>query len=62
MTSTTQTPNRETLIRIGETAKLVGVSTSTIRHWEKLELVQPYRIQGRNRLFTFENIELLRRI
>jgi len=62
MTSTTQTPNRETLIRIGETAKLVGVSTSTIRHWEKLELVQPYRIQGRNRLFTFENIEQLRRI
>ncbi|HHQ49325.1 MAG TPA: MerR family transcriptional regulator, partial [Acidobacteria bacterium] len=51
-----------TLLRIGEVARMVGVSPSTLRNWEREGLVQPSRVQGRNRYYTPEQVEQLRRI
>ena len=41
---------------------MVGVSPSTLRNWEREGLIQPSRIQGRNRYYTPEQVEQLRRI
>ncbi len=50
------------MLRIGEVARLVGVSPSTLRNWESEGLVTPARIQGRTRYYTAAQVEQLRRI
>lgn len=47
---------------IAEAARLVGVSTSTLRHWERLGLVQPERTPTGQRRFTLEDVQALRQI
>ena len=47
---------------IGETAKLIGVSTATLRLWEQVGFVLPQRTQSGHRLYVEEDIVLLRRI
>ena len=47
---------------IGETARLVGVSTATLRLWEKERLIQPQRTQAGHRLFSHEDVVHLRRL
>lgn len=47
---------------IGETAKLVGVSTATLRLWEKERLIQPQRTKAGHRLFSNDNVIHLRRL
>lgn len=48
-------------LRIGEVARLVGVSPSAIRSWERLGLTRPQRTQSRYRLYTAEDVKLLKR-
>ncbi len=55
-------PARPVLIRIGEAASLVGVSPSTLRNWEREELITPHRVQGRTRYYSLDSIKKLRRI
>src|SRR5207237_10375583 len=47
-------------LRIGEVARRLGVSPSTVRAWERKGLVQPRRGSGRHRRFRAEDIEHLR--
>jgi DNA-binding transcriptional MerR regulator/quercetin dioxygenase-like cupin family protein len=48
--------------RIGEAAKLLGVSPSSLRNWEQMGLLTPVRSQGRYRLYSRESLERLKRI
>ena len=48
--------------RIGEAARLVGVSPSALRLWERQGLVAPTRTGRRYRLYTSADVERLRRI
>jgi DNA-binding transcriptional MerR regulator/quercetin dioxygenase-like cupin family protein len=47
-------------IRIGEVARRVGVSPSTLRAWERKGLVRPMRAGGRHRRYTPDDIARLR--
>jgi DNA-binding transcriptional MerR regulator/quercetin dioxygenase-like cupin family protein len=47
-------------IRIGEVARRVGVSPSTLRAWERKGLVRPQRAGGRHRRYTSDDISHLR--
>jgi DNA-binding transcriptional MerR regulator len=51
------------LWRIGEVAKLTGVTTRTLRYWEELELLQPssYRTSG-ERLYSPADVARVDRI
>ena len=48
-------------LKIGEVAKLVGVSPSVIRSWESLGLSRPLRTESKYRLYTREDVKLLKR-
>ena len=48
-------------LKIGEVARRVGVSPSVIRAWESLGLARPHRTESRYRLYTAEDVKLLRR-
>lgn len=49
-------------LTVGQTARVLGVSPSTLRVWENVGLVTPARSHGRFRLYTSEMLELLKRI
>jgi len=50
-------------MRIGEAARLLGVSTKTIRHYQEIGLLpEPTRSEGGYRLYDGEDIERLLRI
>lgn len=51
----------EPYLKIGDVAKQVGVSPSVIRSWESLGLARPRRTQSRYRLYTAEDVKLLKR-
>lgn len=48
-------------LRIGEVAQLVGISSSALRSWEALGLIQPQRSRSRYRLYTQQDVQLLKR-
>ena len=48
--------------RIGEAARLVGVSPSALRLWERQGLVSPGRTTGRYRLYTDADLERLAQV
>jgi DNA-binding transcriptional MerR regulator/mannose-6-phosphate isomerase-like protein (cupin superfamily) len=48
-------------LKIGDVARLVGVSSSVIRSWEKLGLTRPHRTSSKYRLYTTEDVKLLKR-
>jgi DNA-binding transcriptional MerR regulator/quercetin dioxygenase-like cupin family protein len=48
-------------LKIGDVARLVGVSPSVIRSWESLGLTRPHRTRSRYRLYTPEDVKLLKR-
>lgn len=47
---------------ISEVARLLGVSPSTLRLWERAGLVTPQRSDGKYRLFTPDDVKRLKRI
>ncbi|HKI26105.1 MAG TPA: cupin domain-containing protein [Candidatus Sulfotelmatobacter sp.] len=51
----------KTYLKIGDVASKVGVSPSVIRSWESLGLASPRRTASRYRLYTAEDVKLLRR-
>ena len=64
MTSKTITAEAKPVLwRIGEVAKLTGVTTRTLRYWEELELLQPssYRSSG-ERLYAPADVARVTRI
>ena len=54
--------SRVGLLTVGETARILGVSPSTLRLWENVGLISPARSNGRYRLFSPELLEVLKRI
>jgi|SRR5579859_452985 len=51
----------EAYLKIGDVAKKVGVSPSVIRSWESLGLARPRRTESKYRLYTEEDVKLLKR-
>jgi DNA-binding transcriptional MerR regulator/quercetin dioxygenase-like cupin family protein len=47
--------------KIGEVAELTGVSASVIRSWEKLGIIRPQRTNSKYRLYTKEDVKVLKR-
>src|SRR5258705_13541361 len=50
------------LLTVGETARILGVSPSTLRLWENVGLITPARSNGRYRLYSPELLKVLKRI
>jgi DNA-binding transcriptional MerR regulator/quercetin dioxygenase-like cupin family protein len=50
------------MLTVGQTARILGVSPSTLRLWENVGLVTPMRSRGRFRLYSPELLTLLKRI
>lgn len=57
MTSSSTNP----YLKIGDVAKKVGVSPSVIRSWESLGLARPRRTESKYRLYSAEDVKLLKR-
>lgn len=55
------TASDKSYLRIGDVARLVGVSASVLRDWENLGLVSPARTRSGYRLYTAGDVEVLRR-
>jgi DNA-binding transcriptional MerR regulator len=53
---------RARFLTIGQTARIVGVSSSTLRLWESVGLISPARNPGKYRLYNPEMLEVLKRI
>ena len=51
----------EAYLKIGDVARKVGVSPSVIRSWESLGLARPHRTESKYRLYTSEDVKLLKR-
>jgi DNA-binding transcriptional MerR regulator/quercetin dioxygenase-like cupin family protein len=51
----------EPYLKIGDVARKVGVSPSVIRSWESLGLARPRRTESKYRLYTAEDVKLLKR-
>jgi DNA-binding transcriptional MerR regulator/quercetin dioxygenase-like cupin family protein len=56
------TNGRFGFLTVGQTARIVGVSPSTLRLWENVGLIAPARSNGRYRLYGPELLEVLKRI
>lgn len=48
-------------LKIGDVARVVGVSPSVIRSWESLGLTRPRRTESKYRLYTASDVKLLKR-
>ena len=48
--------------RISEAARMLGVSASSLRNWERMGLLIPSRSQGRYRMYSQAALEKLKRI
>lgn len=53
-------PRTETLWKISKVAAQIGVSPSVIRVWEKIGLAHPRRSNSKYRLYTAEDVKLLK--
>lgn len=51
----------KSLLKIGEVARIVGVSPSVIRSWESLGMTRPQRTASKYRLYSAEDVNLLKR-
>lgn len=50
------------LLTVGRTARILGVSASTLRLWESVGLIAPVRSNGKYRLYSPELLKVLKRI
>jgi DNA-binding transcriptional MerR regulator/quercetin dioxygenase-like cupin family protein len=57
-----QAPTPKDYLKIGDVARLVGVSPSVIRSWESLGLTRPRRTASKYRLYSREDVKLLQRV
>ncbi|HEX6881191.1 MAG TPA: cupin domain-containing protein [Terriglobales bacterium] len=50
-----------TFLKIGDVAQMVGISATVIRSWERLGLIRPQRTDSKYRLYTTDDVKLLKR-
>jgi DNA-binding transcriptional MerR regulator/quercetin dioxygenase-like cupin family protein len=48
-------------LKIGDVARMVGISQSAIRGWEMLGLTRPQRTESRYRLYTHDDVRVLKK-
>jgi DNA-binding transcriptional MerR regulator/quercetin dioxygenase-like cupin family protein len=48
-------------LKIGQVADLIGVSASVIRSWEKLGIIHPVRTDSQYRLYSKDDVKVLKR-
>ena len=48
-------------LKIGDVAELTGISASVIRSWERLGIIHPARTDSRYRLYSKDDLKLLKR-
>ncbi len=48
-------------LKIGEVADLTGISASVIRSWERLGIIHPVRTDSRYRLYSKDDVKVLKR-
>ena len=53
--------NAKSYLKIGDVARLVGVSPSAIRGWESLGLTRPRRTESRYRLYSDDDVRQLKK-
>src|SRR6266853_4035776 len=53
--------NNNDYLKIGDVARLVGTSPTSIRMWESLGLARPRRSASKYRLYSREDVRLLKR-
>lgn len=53
--------DEQTYLRIGDVARMVGISASAIRGWERLGLTRPQRTESRYRLYTDDDVRVLKK-
>jgi DNA-binding transcriptional MerR regulator/mannose-6-phosphate isomerase-like protein (cupin superfamily) len=62
MRSSNAKPNYgKPFLKIGDAARRAGVSPSVIRSWENLGLTRPRRTESKYRLYTLDDVKLLKR-
>jgi len=54
--------NTEPRYVISVAAKILGTQTYTLRYYERIGIIEPYRSQGNIRLYSERDIVLLRRV
>ncbi|MGA8507469.1 MAG: cupin domain-containing protein [Candidatus Sulfotelmatobacter sp.] len=54
-------PSAKAYLKIGDVARRVGVSPSVIRSWESLGVTRPRRTESKYRLYTADDVKLLKR-
>ena len=47
---------------ISVATRMLGVQTHTLRYYEKIGIIEPYRSQGNIRLYSERDIDLLQRV
>jgi DNA-binding transcriptional MerR regulator/mannose-6-phosphate isomerase-like protein (cupin superfamily) len=57
----TNPPQPKPYLKIGDVARSVGVSPSVIRSWESLGLTRPQRTASKYRMYSPEDVKLLKR-
>ena len=55
------TDSNNDYLKIGDVARLVGMSPSVIRMWESLGLARPRRTASKYRLYSQQDVSLLKR-
>ncbi len=51
----------QSYLKIGDVARMVGISQSAIRGWENLGLTRPQRTESRYRLYTQDDVRVLKK-
>ena len=49
------------MLKIGEVAEATGISASVIRSWEKLGIIHPVRTDSKYRLYSKDDVKVLKR-
>jgi DNA-binding transcriptional MerR regulator/quercetin dioxygenase-like cupin family protein len=55
-------PKSAAYLTISEAARILGISASSLRNWERIGLIQPIRSQGRYRLYSREVLQQAKQI
>jgi DNA-binding transcriptional MerR regulator/quercetin dioxygenase-like cupin family protein len=55
-------PKSASYLTISEAARILGISASSLRNWERIGLIRPARSQGRYRLYSREVLQQAKQI
>jgi DNA-binding transcriptional MerR regulator/mannose-6-phosphate isomerase-like protein (cupin superfamily) len=56
-----QVGQKTTYLKIGDVARMIGISATVIRSWERLGVIRPKRTNSKYRLYSSEDVRILKR-